>query len=163
MNNAKDMVEAFEQYYSTKASAKRYSAKMANTIVDSYAWLGDRYKTALYEEVIREFVPTIARPLPDMAALAAAERQLPAPATFAQAHHENRADLERVDKSIRTMVNEKAKVEGELNHAERERIRAKVRRGDASKWEIRWITVIDEFNNDWARATRVLGDVEERV
>ena len=162
MNNAKDMLEAFEQYYSTKQSAKRYSGKMANTIVDSYSWLGDRYKTALYEEVIREFVPTIARPLPDMAALAAAERQLPAPATFAQTHFENRADLERVDKSIRGMVNEKAKVEGEVNHAERERVRGRRARGDATKWELRWLQVIEEYKGDYRRAQSVLGDVGVR-
>ena len=160
MNAAKDLMGAFEQYYSTEKDERHYSRKMAQTICDSYAWISEGYKTSFYEEVVRNFTPTATRPLPDMAALSAAERALPPAATLAKPPRETKAELERTDQLIRDRINAKAKREGEVNHEERERIREKMRRGEATRWEVRWITVIDKYGGDWGRAMRELGPID---
>jgi hypothetical protein len=80
MNHAKDLIKAFVEHYRPGSHAPRhYAPRMAQDIADSYAWISPAYKVALFEEVTRTFTPTQMRPLPDMAALAAAEKQLPPP------------------------------------------------------------------------------------
>lgn len=82
MNHAKDLIGAFMEHYSTAMKRSQYSRRMAEDIVDKYAWIGPKYKVALYDEVVREFVPTQTRPLPDIAALTKGEKALPDPQTF---------------------------------------------------------------------------------
>lgn len=77
MNHAKDLIGAISQYY-----GRDYSRRMAADIADRYAWITPAFKEALYDEVIRSFVPTSTRMLPDMAALQQAERSLPPVETF---------------------------------------------------------------------------------
>lgn len=79
MNHAVDMMEAFVEHYRAGMQPRRYSRKMGEDIADRYAWITPAYKVALFEEVTRTFTPTQMRPLPDMAAIAAAEKQLPPP------------------------------------------------------------------------------------
>ena len=160
MNKAKDMVEALQLHYSTAKHAPKYGQRMAVDIVDAYAWMSDRYSEMLFNEVVRTFEPTSTRPLPDLAAIAKAEKALPDPAMTARPAAESREKLERTDTLIRERVNAKAKEDGEVNHVERQRVREKMRRGEATKWEVRWITVIDKYGGDWGRAMRELGPIE---
>ena len=149
MNAAKDLMGAFEQYYSTEKDERHYSRKMAQTICDSYAWINEGYKTSFYEEVVRNFTPTATRPLPDMAALSAAERALPPAATMAKPPRETKAELERTDQLICDRINAKAKREGEVNHEERERIRDKRERGDATVYELWWLECIEQHGGKY--------------
>ena len=160
MNKAKGLVEALQMHYSTSKHAPKYGQKMAMSIVDTYAWMSERYAEMLLREVVRTFEPTSTRPLPDLAAIAKAEKALPDPAMIARPAAESREKLERTDTLIRERVNAKAKEDGEVNHVERQRVREKMRRGEATKWEVRWITAIDKYGGDWGRAMRELGPIE---
>jgi len=141
MNHAKDLLAAFMQYYGTSQRQPKYSMGMASEIADKYAWIGERYKVLLYDEVIREFVPTAARPLPDMAALVKAERNLPPPETVIDRTRKLPEPM-NVDKNPRdrqvwldflarigSELGSRAERTGERNHRERERIRRKVANG----------------------------------
>ena len=144
MNEAKDLLDGFVEYYRTGDKPRQYSPRMAMDIADRYSWISRAYKLALHDEVVRTFAPTQMRPLPDMAALAAAEKQLPPPETMVdQTMALPEPEVEKVDALIRDQVNAKARAEGEVNHYERQRIREKLKRGEATVYEAWWIKCID--------------------
>lgn len=144
MNEAKDLLDGFVEYYRVGEKPRQYSQRMATDIVDRYSWISPRYKLALHDEVVRTFTPTQMRPLPDMAALAAAEKQLPPPETMRD-HTKALPEPapEKLDALIRDRVNAEAKRQGEINHYERQRVRDKRERGDATLYELWWLETIE--------------------
>ena len=144
MNEAKDLLNGFVEYYRTGDKPRQYSPRMAMDIADRYSWISRAYKLALHDEVVRSFTPTATRPLPDMAALAAAERQLPPAETMRdQTRSLPDPEEERQVSFIRQEVNAKAKAEGEVNHHERQRVRDRRNRGDATLHELWWLECIE--------------------
>jgi len=142
MNQALDLLGGFTNHYATVNSQPKYSRVMANDIADRYSWIGERYKVAMYEEVLREFHPTQARPLPDMAALADAEKQLPDPASFVD-HTKLLPEPDEPVVAIVDIVKHVAEI-GQGNEFERQRVRDRIRRNDASELEIWWLKCIEE-------------------
>lgn len=161
MNHAKDLIGAIGQYY-----GKPYPMRMAQEIASRYSWISPQYKEALFDEAIRTFEPTSTRPIPDMAALQKAERNLPPPATLAPPALPGPDDLEseRQPELMRKLSDEldrSTERDGEFNHEGRERLRAKVRKGNASRYERYWLRVIDDYGGDWAAAHAAIGDVDD--
>lgn len=150
MNEAKDLLDGFVEYYRDGEKPRQYSPRMATDIVDRYSWISPRYKLALHDEVVRTFTPTQMRPLPDMAALAAAEKQLPPPETMRdQTRALPEPAPEKLDALIRDQVNAKAKAEGEINHHERQRVRDRIKRGEATLYERWWLECIEEHGSKY--------------
>lgn len=156
MNQALDLIGAFTNHYATSLNRPVYSRQMANDIADRYAWIGERYKVALYEEVIRSFRPTQVRPLPDVAALTDAEKALPDPATFADYtralpepldvdsnKHDRESWLSLLAK-LGSEIGKRAEHDGEMNHRERERVRRRAERGEATEYELAWLESRDK-------------------
>lgn len=132
MNQAKDLLGAFAQYF-----GRDYSMKMAADIADAYSWMNARFKTAIYEEVLRTFTPTNMRPLPDMAAIAAAEKVLPPPSTMVD--HSKVKALPEPDLGIEApKIDIEAMIE-KGRRTEYERVQARVKAGNATEAEKRWI------------------------
>lgn len=164
MNEAKDLLDGFVEYYRTGEKPRQYSQRMAMDIVDRYSWISQRYKLALHDEVVRTFTATQMRPLPDMAALAAAEKQLPPPETM---RDQTRAlpdpELEKQEAFIRDQVNAKAKAEGEVNHYERQRVRDKERDGDATLYELWWLETIEKHGAKYRAMTEEFAERHKGV
>lgn len=83
MNHAFDLIQAFEAHYSTNEWRAQYTQHQRVELADAYSWISQRYKRALYDEVVRTH-PMSLRSLPDMAVLKAAERALDRPETYAE-------------------------------------------------------------------------------
>lgn len=154
MNHAIDLLHSFEQHYSLKDDKREYTLYQKQELADAYSWISQRYKIALYEEVCRAFEASQRRPLPDMAALKKAETNLPPrldpPAEDTQPLLEDNRTFEEIQAEVR----EKAKIEGETNHVNRQRWRKRVANGDASRDEAYRIWCIDVHGGNWMEANK---------
>jgi hypothetical protein len=171
VNHAKDLIGAFMAYYATRERQPRYGQRMAEEMVDSLSWMGPRYKQAVYEEVLRTFVPTQMRPLPDMAAVNKAMKELPPPDTFRDYTQSNlidaplNVDANAEDRRAWTDLLEKMRRDlrgrkdrsGAYAPDEVDRVRRKAERGEASEYEQYWLRVMEEFSGDWEAARKTIG------
>lgn len=156
MKPIEDLLDAFQQHYTTNERALRYTRAQRDEMVSRYAWVSTSYMAVLYDEVVTVH-PMSLRSLPDMAVISGAMQKMDRPEVYATSVAQIEDKSEPVYESIRDAVNSKAKAEGELNHRERERIRGKVRKGEATPAEAFWVRSIDENGGDWMRAVKAEG------
>lgn len=131
----KDMMAAFMMHYATERSQPKYSRQMANDIIERYAWIGQRYKTALYQEVVSTFRPTAARPLPDVAAIVEAEKALGDPSVYAD-HTKALPEPEDYDPKA---WEKQGYTLDDARQAEQDRVRRRAAKNDATLYERHWL------------------------
>lgn len=156
MKPIEDLLHAFEQHYSTRDYQLGYTQTQRAEMVAKYGWVSQSYMAVLYDEVVSKH-PMSLRSLPDMAVIVNATQSMDRPEVYAQPVIAIEDKTEQVHESIREHLNAEAKRNGEPNHEERERIRAKVAKNQATPHEAFWIKVIDGYNGDWRKAVSAEG------
>lgn len=152
------MLGALEDYY-----GKKYTDVQRRVLVQNLGDLPYEYTLDLYKVVVNQHAPTQLRALPDLPRFRECQGELNPSATYGRPALPDPDDLEltydpELDAELRAAVEQKAQADGERNHEERQRIRGKVSKGEASAAEAYWIRVIDEFGGDWRRAHAAIGD-----
>ena len=149
-SEADKMLDAFEQYY-----ALEYTPRMRQAMREHLGMPPKEYLLEVYKLVIEQVEARWNR-LPDLAAVMRVQQQLPEAFTFASDYSVPQlTDDAGVDMvAIETELAQRQEQDGEPNHEERERIRRKVAKGEATKYELFWIRCIDEFGGDWRRGVR---------
>ena len=153
MTQIADMLQAFSMHY----GGLRYTAGQYAELMGKYSWIERVYKNALYDEVIASH-PASLRSLPDVAVIEKAMLSLGRPEIFAPPQIEAPIDAEDRSEVI-------AKITAAVMHhvepipemadsgeAERQRIRVRVLKGQATECEAFWIRCIDDYGGDWRRA-----------
>lgn len=157
MKPIEELIEAFQQHYSSRETTLRYTAMQHAELCKKYGWFSSRYADVVYDEVVSTH-PMSLRSLPDIALISTAVSHLDEPAVY----HGPVNQIEDHSAETHELVDEclanRAKEEGEPNHEEREKIRKKVALGRATKEEVFWITCIDKYNGNWARAMSASGE-----
>ena len=169
MKPIEDMLKAFEMHYSTNDKELAYTPVQRNEMARKYVWMNRGYARVVYESVVTKH-PMSLRSLPDMAVITDAMRTLDRPEVYADPSEalmiEDASEVgvsDEMEHGMKAEMRRREESGEEANHIERNQIRAKVKRRDASAWEIRWITVIDEYDGDWKAAQKALGDVDTEV
>lgn len=153
------MLDAFEQYYGLE-----YTPKMRSALISHLGNPPKSYLLELYKQTIEQIESRWGK-LPDIAAIVKIKQQLPEAWTFTtggapELTEDAGLDPDDVqatynpglDGKLRDAVNARAKQDGEINHRNRERMREKVRKGEATKAEHYRIWCIDVHNGDWRAA-----------
>lgn len=147
MTEIQDLLDAFQMHY----AGLKYTAGQRKELTERYSWIRPAYKVAVYEAVVTTH-PAALRSLPDMAVIESAMRGLNRPESYEPPQPLLEDMTEAVHDSVRDAINAKAKRDGELNHEERNRVRQRVLRGQATEYERFWIRAIDEHGGDWRLA-----------
>jgi len=157
LSGSDGMLDALEKYYGLQ-----YGAEMKRVIGRTIATLPREYLLELYVQIINTHTIQY-KQLPDMAIIRRIQDKMGPVATYLPPTGDETAppyDPE-LDAKIKRELEEKRIRDGERNHREREKVRGKVLTGDATRWERRWIAVIDDYDGDWRRATRDLGLIDD--
>jgi len=147
MNHAIDLFKAFEIHYSDE-NQRKYSVSQLQELTDKYAWISQEYSAALYDEVVSTH-PAALRSLPDMAVLHKAEKALDRPEVYEKPKPMIEDKTGPTFDEVENMLARKRERDGEPNHFERERIRHRVAKGDATRAEGWWIHIIDHEKGVW--------------
>jgi len=153
MTQIEDMLKAFSMHY----GGLKYTAGQYTELVAKYHWLKREYKNAVYSAVIASH-PAALRSLPDVAVIEKVMIGLGRPETFAPPQIEASPDAEdrsEVIAKITAAVMHHAEPLPEMADAgetERQRIRVRVAKGQATECEAFWIRCIDDYAGDWRAA-----------
>lgn len=143
MTEIADLLDAFQIHY----GGLKYSPAQRAELESKYRWFKRGYKNAVYDEVV-ESHPMSFRSLPDMAVITKAMNNLSPPQVYEEPHSVPRIEY---NPEVQEKINEMVRQRGEHgNNEERNRIRTKVMKGEATKYEKWWIHVIDDLGCNWA-------------
>ena len=143
MSETEKMVKALEDYYGLS-----YTPVQRKAILSGLKHPPKPYLLDLYTQVINAFSSQF-KTLPDLSVIRNAQRGMNPADVYLPPEKliEDRSEetMAIIDSQLAEMHDD----EGESNHFERERIREKVRKGDATKYEVYWIHVVDDLGGKW--------------
>ena len=160
MKQIEELIDAFEMYYSPSNRKMIYGPAQRAEITKRFIWIGNQFKLALYDEVISIHNSSL-RSLPDVAVIVEAMGKMGSPESYETprtALPEPEVDAEDMEASVQRALAEAAgkappdlikDTRGEPNRYERQRIRTKVDKGDATQFEAWWIHIIDDLGGKW--------------
>ena len=159
MRPIEDMLNAFEMHY----AGITYTPGQRAELLTKYSWVRSGYKIAVYDAVTRIHEARF-RTLPDTAAIERAMTSLERPEVYDKSAEQlalpepgsvdRSEDVSHITAVLTGHADAQRKPEEqqEINHFERERIRVRVLKGNATPAEAFWIRCIDEYGGDWKTA-----------
>jgi len=157
MSEGMNLCKAFEQYYSTERSLS-YTDRVRASILDRFDNVPYRYAEALFDEVTRSFSGR-GRNLPELADVERAASKMDRPEVYAEPKQKALPPpessggtreswamfLRKVGSAMKVDPDKLlAEQDEELNHAERERVRVRAMKGNATVYERHWLWCIEK-------------------
>lgn len=138
MKQIDDLLDAFQNYYSTEQLRLTYNKVQRGAIVAAFSSIGSRFKEVLYDEVIA-IHPSSLRSLPDMAVLRKVANKLGNPSAY-----EEKKAVRQIEDSrdYKWLLDNYVKAIEEAAIRERERVRRKGK--DMGLHEAWWLHCMDE-------------------
>ncbi len=151
------VITRFKAHY---PNAVAYTDAQVKELRELYRWMRPNFAAHLYDEVIK-IHRTKYRVMPDVSAIEKAILGMNAPAVYDSPTEQlalpepgavdRSAEVKHITEVL-TGRREPDAGDQEINHVERQRIRVKVARGNATDEERFWISCIDDYGGDWAAA-----------
>ncbi len=161
MTNASELLKAFQIHYEPNDGGQlRYNDQQKQDIIRTVGTVPEEFLSELYLVVMRTHEAKF-RSLPDAAVVNKAMASMDDPATYLppQKQLESPMDVDNnpSDRAvwldflarIGSELGKQADIAGESNRFERERVRPRVSKNDATVYERWWIHVIDDLGGNW--------------
>ena len=146
-SDSDEMLGALEDYYDAM-----YNGPQRAALRKSLVGLPKAYLLELYTQVTMSH-PAQYGKVPDLAVVSKVRTGMDRPETYLAPEDVPRIEYNPevqgvIDASLATRTAE----DGEPNHYHRQLIRTKAAKGDATKAEVFWLKVIDEYGGNWREA-----------
>jgi hypothetical protein len=165
------LIAKFRTHY---AEALDYKAAQALELKNLYQWMRQGFADALYDEVIR-IHHTRFRVMPDVAIIEHAINAMNAPAVYDQPAEQlalpepdavdRVEDVQHITAVLTGHADARPRDTGEpeINHRERERVRVRAMKGDATSAEAFWIGCIDNHEGNWRAAWKAAAQAADSL
>ena len=141
--DALDLIESLQLVYE-----RDYPAALKRRMLRSVGNRPRRYILAMHAEILREFKASSTRPLPDVATINDAIKELGPASTYVEPVKTKALPSPDKSKQYRDKIEQMIhNIDGVLDDAredQRKSMRAKVAAGHASRWESHWLWCMDE-------------------
>ena len=167
MKPINELLNAFVTYYGEGKDYPQYPEGVMAALVKKYSYFPAYYIEPIYDRVIEEHprrwgLPGVAEI--HKAVVKAGPPESYRPPTNAkqiEAPADTKDFTDRIAGAVAEAAGKKTPNEiigdaEEPNHFERQRIRTRIMKGDATDDEIFWMRVIDEYGGDWMAARKAL-------